>query len=566
VFKSEAPDKRRDEQTIDENLLNGSDDLNRVVFFMSGEKGAIMAKGEKIILFDTTLRDGGQTRGVHFSVEDKIKLTRELDEMGFEYIEGGWPGSNPKDIHYFEEMKKIRLHHAKLSSFSSTRLKDTDPAQDKILAELLKAETPVFTLFGKAWDMHVTESLGTSLEENLAMIHSTVTYLKPRGDEVVYDAEHYFDGYKANPEYALQTIQAAADAGADWIVLADTNGGALPEEVRIATKAAMAAVDAPVGIHTHDDGDLSLANTLVAVELGAKMVQGTINGLGERCGNANLCSVIPTLSLKMGYKTLAAEKIARLTALSRLVSELSNKPHQESLPYVGDRAFTHKGGIHVSAIRKNPKLYEHLPPDVVGNQRYVPISDQAGKSNILQKASELGMTVGDAHAKTIVAKVKELEAEGYHFEGADASFELLTDDLTGRRRDFFKVHGFRVHSWENEKGEIWSEATIKVSVPDAVAGEGGHSSSVEHTVGEGAGPVEAMDRALHRALEIFYPTLAEIRLTDYKVRDASSGENSTRSNPWALAYPTCSVIDASTSSSLMRSLCFMCRGLVAMKT
>jgi len=236
VFKSEAPDKRRDEQTIDENLLNGSDDLNRVVFFMSGEKGAIMAKGEKIILFDTTLRDGGQTRGVHFSVEDKIKLTRELDEMGFEYIEGGWPGSNPKDIHYFEEMKKIRLHHAKLSSFSSTRLKDTDPAQDKILAELLKAETPVFTLFGKAWDMHVSESLGTSLEENLAMIHSTVAYLKPRGDEVVYDAEHYFDGYKANPEYALQTIKAAADAGADWIVLADTNGGALPEEVRIATR------------------------------------------------------------------------------------------------------------------------------------------------------------------------------------------------------------------------------------------------------------------------------------------------------------------------------------------
>ena len=477
-----------------------------------------MNKPEKIILFDTTLRDGGQTRGVHFSVEDKVKLTRELDDMGFEYIEGGWPGSNPKDIDYFEQMKKIPLRYARLSSFSSTRLKDTRPEDDRILADLVKAETPVFTIFGKAWDMHVYESLNTTLEENLNMIYSTVEYLKPRGDEVVYDAEHFFDGFKANPEYALRTIQVAAEAGADWIVLADTNGGALPEDVRLAVKAAIAAVNRPVGIHAHDDGDLSLANTLIAVELGARMVQGTINGLGERCGNANLCSVIPTLSLKMGYTTLKSEKIEELTRLSRLVSELSNKPHQESLPYVGDRAFTHKGGIHVSAIMKNPKLYEHLPPESIGNERHVPISDQAGKSNIIRKAKELGMTVGDSHAKVIVAKVKELEAEGYHFEGADASFELLTDDLTGRRRQYFTVHGFRVHSWENEKGEIWSEATIKVSVPESVAGEGGHKSVYEHTVGEGAGPVEAMDRALHKALETFYPSIATIRLTDYKVR------------------------------------------------
>ena len=472
----------------------------------------------KIVLFDTTLRDGGQTRGVHFSVEDKIKLTRELDEMGFEYIEGGWPGSNPKDIQYFNEMKKIPLKNAKLTSFSSTRLKDTDPAKDPILAELIKAETPVFTIFGKTWDMHVSESLGTSLEENLAMSASTVEYLKPRGDEVVYDAEHYFDGYRANPEYAIATLKAAADAGSDWIVLADTNGGALPDLVREATAAALAAVDKPVGIHTHDDGDLSLANTLIAVELGCTMVQGTINGLGERCGNANLCSVIPTLSLKMGYETLPADKIRGLTSLSRLVSELSNKPHQESLPYVGERAFTHKGGIHVSAIRKNPKLYEHITPESIGNARSIPISDQAGKSNVIEKAAEMGMEVKDSHARAIVAKVKELEARGYHFEGADASFELLTADMTGQRQEFFTVHGFRVHSWENDKGEIWSEATIKVSVPDIVAGEGGHASSMEHTVGEGAGPVEAMDRALHRALEGFYPSLAEIKLTDYKVR------------------------------------------------
>ncbi|OQX29937.1 MAG: citramalate synthase [Spirochaeta sp. LUC14_002_19_P3] len=469
-----------------------------------------MPEKRKIALFDTTLRDGGQTRGVHFSVEDKIKLTQELDEMGFEYIEGGWPGSNPKDIKFFQTMKTIPLKYAKLTSFSSTRLKETDPAKDAILAELLKAETSVFTIFGKTWDMHVYESLNTTLEENLAMIHSTISYLKPRGDEVVYDAEHFFDGYRANPEYAIKTIQAAADAGADWIVLCDTNGGSLPRQIQEAVSAAKAAVDKKLGIHTHDDGDLSLANTIAAVELGCTMVQGTINGLGERCGNANLCSAIGALSLKLDYETLKAEKIARLTYLSHLVSELSNKPHQDSLPYVGERAFTHKGGIHVSAIRKNPKLYEHIPPELVGNARYIPVSDQAGKSNILEKARELGMKVEDAHAKSIVAKVKELEASGYHFEGADASFELLTDMVTERRKEYFTVHGFRIHSWENDNGEIWSEATIKVSVPG--------NQNWQHTVGEGAGPVEAMDRALHKALEVFYPQLADIRLTDFKVR------------------------------------------------
>ena len=477
-----------------------------------------MSSNGKIVLFDTTLRDGNQTCGVHFSVEDKIKLSLALDDMGFEYIEGGWPGSNPKDIRYFEEMKKVNLRYSKLSSFSSTRLKNTRPEKDKILAELLRVETPVFTLFGKTWDLHVRESLNTTLEENLKMIRSTVEFLKPHCDEIVYDAEHFFDGFKVNPKYAIQTLKTAATAGADWIVLCDTNGGALPKEIRIAFKAALAAVDKPIGIHTHDDGDLSLANTLVAVELGAKMVQGTINGLGERCGNANMCSIIPILSLKLGYETLAPEKIAELTRLSWLVSELSNKPHQENLPYVGDRAFTHKGGIHVSAVRKNPRLYEHLSPELIGNKRKIPVSDQAGKSNILQKASELGMKIEDSQAKTIVAKVKELESQGYHFEGADASFELLSDYLTGKRREFFKIHGFRLHTWENAKGEIWSEATIKVSVPKAIAGECGHTSTFEHTVAEGAGPVEAMDLALHKALENFYPSIRDIRLTDFKVR------------------------------------------------
>lgn len=473
---------------------------------------------EKIVLFDTTLRDGSQTRGVHFSVEDKIKITRELDDMGFEYIEGGWPGANPKDIQYFDTMRKIPLKHAKLTSFSSTRLKNTDPGKDRLLAELLKAETPVFTIFGKTWDLHVSDSLETSLEENLDMIYSTMNYLKAYGDEIVYDAEHFFDGYRANPEYAIQTLKAAADGGAHWIVLADTNGGSLPEFIREATSVAMDAVDKPFGIHTHDDGGLALANTLVAVELGCRMVQGTINGLGERCGNANLCSVIPNLSFKMGYKTLDTNKLSELTHLSRLVSELSNKPHQESLPYVGERAFTHKGGIHVSAIRKNPVLYEHIEPKLVGNERYVPVSDQAGRANILQKANELGMEVDDIHIKSIVDRVKELEAQGYHFEGADASFELLSDVITQRNEEYFTVQGFRVHSWKNGNGEIWSEATIKVSVPDKIAGDNGNNSTLEHTVGEGRGPVEAMAKALHRALEVFYPQLADIKLTDFKVR------------------------------------------------
>ncbi|MCG8454338.1 MAG: citramalate synthase [Spirochaetales bacterium] len=475
-----------------------------------------MSEEERIVLFDTTLRDGGQTRGVHFSVEDKIKLTRELDEMGFDYIEGGWPGSNPKDMQYFEAMKGIPLQHARLTSFSSTRLKESRVENDKILTELLRAETPVFTIFGKSWDLHVSDSLGTSLEENLAMIHSTIEFLKPRGEEVVFDAEHFFDGYKANPEYALATLKVAAEAGADWIVLADTNGGSLPSEVAQAMKAVCEIIDSPLGIHAHDDGGLALANTIVAVEHGARMVQGTINGLGERCGNANLCSSIGALTLKMGYHSLPEQKIPHLTRLSRLVSELSNKPHQESLPYVGERAFTHKGGIHVSAIRKNTRLYEHISPETVGNRREVSISDQAGKSNILQKANELGMVVEDAHAKAIVAKVKEMEARGYHFEGADASFELLTDELMGKRSEPFTVHGFRVHSWENKDGDIWSEATIKVSVPETAASSTG--SSIEHTAAEAAGPVEAMDMALRKALGAFYPSLADIRLTDYKVR------------------------------------------------
>ena len=480
-----------------------------------------MTKGKKITIFDTTLRDGAQTRGVNFTVEDKISITKAMDDMGFDYIEGGWPGSNPKDIRFFQEMKKISLKNARLTSFSSTRLKNTSPEKDAILSELLKAETPVFTIFGKTWDMHVAESLDTTLEENLEMIRSTIEYLKPRGDEVIYDAEHYFDGFRANPDYAVKTIMVAAEAGADWIVLCDTNGGSIPQQIQegvIAAWEVLQDMGKPLGIHTHNDGELAVANTLAAIEKGCTMVQGTINGLGERCGNANLCSVIPTLTLKMEMTTIDPQKMEKITGVSRLVAELSNKLDLEHLPYVGERAFTHKGGIHVSAIRKNPKLYEHIAPETVGNQRHISVSDQAGKSNIMHKAGELGMNVGSADAKRIASKVKEMEAAGYHFEDADASFELLSDKLMQERKEWFTVHGFRVHSWETENGDIWSEATIKVSVPEKVAKKAKQKSAFEHMVGEGSGPVEAIDIALHKALEPFYPRLSEIRLTDFKVR------------------------------------------------
>lgn len=487
-----------------------------------------MKQGTKIVLFDTTLRDGAQTRGVNFTVEDKISIAKELDDMGFDYIEGGWPGANPKDIRFFQEMKKIQLKTARMTSFSSTRLKNTTPDQDTILTELLKAETPVFTIFGKTWDLHVTGSLDTSLEENLAMIYSSVEYLKHRGEEVIYDAEHYFDGFRNNPDYAIKTILTAVEAGADWIVLCDTNGGSLPQQIRegvVAAREALKHSGKPLGIHTHNDGDMAVANSLAAVEMGCTMVQGTINGLGERCGNANLCSVIPALTLKMGLTCIDTDKMKKLTDISRLVAELSNKLDLEHLPYVGERAFTHKGGIHVSAIRKNTKLYEHIPPETVGNQRHISVSDQAGKSNILQKAGELGMNVGSAHARMIASKVKEMEAAGYHFEDADASFELLSDKVMQDRKTWFTVHGFRVHCWETEKGDIWSEATIKLSVPEVVARDTNQNTTFEHTVGEGSGPVEAMDIALHKALESFYPSVSEIRLTDFKVRilDGKSG-------------------------------------------
>lgn len=473
-----------------------------------------------ITLFDTTLRDGAQSMGVTFSVEDKISIARALDELGIRYIEGGWPGSNPKDISFFRQMREQPLERAYLTAFSSTRLKHTKVEEDPNIRTLCETGAPAVAIFGKSWDLHVYQAIGATLEENLAMIAETIAYLRSRFQKVVYDAEHFFDGYRHNPEYALQTVQAAVEAGADWIALCDTNGGRMPEEITAGTRAVAERWDVPLAIHAHNDSELAVANSLAGVDAGARMVQGTVNGLGERCGNANLCSLIPNLQVKRGFTCLPEESLRRLTYLSRLVSEAANRSHPEWLPYVGANAFAHKGGIHVSAVRNDSRTYEHVPPEVVGNSRTVTISELSGKGNIVSRVREMGIDLsGDTdRAKEILRAVKEREARGYHFEGAEASFELLSAGILGTLREYFALHGFRVLTWVDGDGKSRSEATIKAGVPEEVRLSGGHEEGVEHTSADGSGPVEALDRALRKVLEKFYPVLRTVKLTDYKVR------------------------------------------------
>lgn len=483
-------------------------------------------------VFDTTLRDGSQTMGVNFSLEDKVKIAKLLDEFGVHYIEGGWPGSNPKDVAFFERMGGENLKHARLTAFSSTRVKGRTVEEDANIQTLCRSGVPVATIFGKSWDLHVTDALRATLQENLDMIHSTVEYLKHHFDEVVFDAEHFFDGYKNNPEYALQCLAAAQDAGADWLVLCDTNGGTLVEECRSVVSLVKQTVTKPVGIHTHNDGDLAVANSLAAVDAGATMVQGTINGIGERCGNANLCSVIANLSLKLGIETVPPENLRRLKYVAHYVAEMANRTHPEQMPFVGDHAFAHKGGIHVSAIRRNTKTYEHIDPALVGNTRVVSVSEQSGKSNVIEKAEELGIDLGDDNdeaARKILARVKELENKGYHYEGADASFELLSSQLMGKLKEYFTLHGFRVFVWKQADGDVLSEATVKAAVPEEVSLRGGHDDPVEHTSADAHGPVEALDKALRKVLEKFYPNLKSVKLEDYKVRilQEEQGTNAT---------------------------------------
>ncbi|MDK2864926.1 MAG: 2-isopropylmalate synthase [Thermotogota bacterium] len=500
-------------------------------------KGGVRVE-PRVSIYDTTLRDGAQAFGVSFSLEDKLRITEALDDLGIHYLEGGWPGSNPKDLAFFERVKKIKLRNTKIAAFSSTRRPNTPVEEDQNIQTLLKAETPVYTIFGKSWDLHVLEVFKTTLEENLRMIHDTVSYLKRFADEVIYDAEHFFDGYKANREYALETIKVAAQAGADCIVLADTNGGTLWYELEEIVEDVKNTLNVPLGIHTHNDSDLAVVNTLVAVRKGITHVQGTINGLGERCGNANLCSVIPNLVFKMGIDAIPRENVKKLVAVSRLVSELSNKPHDDHMPFVGENAFAHKGGVHVSAIKVNPRTYEHINPELVGNERKISVSELSGKSNILEKAKEMGIELDrdSPKVKEVVNRVKELEAQGYHFEGAEASFELLLNEMTGKKKKYFDVLGFNVVTWRQD-GKVYSEASVKVKIPEEVARQRKLKEVFEHTASEGEGPVDALDKAVRKALEKFYPSLKKVRLADYKVR-ILNGQAGTRATTRVLIEST----------------------------
>ncbi len=474
----------------------------------------------EIELYDTTLRDGSQAEGINFSVYDKLQIVRKLDELGIHYIEGGWPGSNPKDIAFFQEIKRVSLRKANIVAFGSTRRARVRVEEDHNIRLLLEAETPAVAIFGKSWTLHVREALKTSLEENLRMIHDSVSYLTQAGREVIYDAEHFFDGFKADPEYALKTLQAAWDAGAKVLVLCDTNGGTLPFEIEeIFTQVwdfFASHKSVRLGIHAHNDSGVAVANSLVAVRMGASHVQGTMNGYGERCGNANLCTIIPNLKLKMNLHPLSDESLQKLFEVSHFVSEIANMRHDDYQPYVGRSAFAHKGGIHASAILRHPATYEHVPPETVGNQRRILVSEQAGRSNLIYRAKEMGITL-DAQDPRVVAltqKIKEAENAGYQFEGADASFEILLREALGEMIKSFELDGFRVIVEKRGGKETTTEATIKVKI----------DREVVHTAAEGDGPVHALDNALRKALETVYPALKNIRLSDYKVRVLSEKE------------------------------------------
>jgi len=466
---------------------------------------------ERITIYDTTLRDGAQGARVSFSVPDKLKVAQALDAFGVDLIEGGWPGSNPKDIEFFEQIRDVPLKHARVAAFGSTRRANVDAARDPNLKALVEAGTPAATIFGKSWRLHVTDVLRTTPEENVRMVGDSVAFLKAHFPEVIYDAEHFYDGYKDDPDYALSTLRAAVDAGADCVVLCDTNGGSLPEEIQEITRAVVAEFDAPVGVHTHNDAGLGVANALSGVRAGARHVQGTINGYGERTGNADLCAILPNLVLKMGYTALHdPASLKRLTKLSRTVSELANLEHNEALPYVGRNSFTHKGGTHVNAMLKTTRSFEHVAPESIGNSRRYLVSELAGKSNVLQKAEEWGVDLerGSVQAQEILEQIKELENRGYQFEDADASFELLVQRAQGNLPAFFDLNHFHVHVQRDALQTPYASALVKLCVNAEEVIEGA----------EGAGPVSALDNALRKALLGFYPQVRDMKLVDYKVR------------------------------------------------
>ncbi len=519
-----------------------------------------MNTSDRIWLYDTTLRDGSQREGMSLSLEDKLRIARKLDEMGIPFIEGGWPGANPKDVQFFWKLKEEPLTQAEVVAFCSTRRPHKTAAGDPMLQAILAAGTRWVTIFGKSWDLHVTEGLKTSLEENLEMIRETIEYLCSQGRRVIYDAEHWFDGYKNNRDYALQTLKAAIDAGAEWLVFCDTNGGTLPQEISQIIREVIKGIEIDpqedssspkLGIHTHNDSGTAVANSLAAVLEGARMVQGTINGYGERCGNANLCSVIPNLQLKMSYRCIEDSQLIQLTGTSRLISEIVNLAPDDHAPFVGRSAFAHKGGIHVSAVERNPLTYEHLQPELIGNQRRIVISDQSGLSNVLSKARSFGIDLNkqDSTCRQILERLKELENEGYQFEAAEASFELLMRSALGQRQEMFHLKGFQVHC-DMLQGENMpytnALATIKVTVNGKDMLE----------VAEGNGPVSALDTALRKALVKFYPAIAAFHLTDYKVRilDGTAGtsaktrvlvESSNGKERWTTVGVSTNILEAS---------------------
>jgi 2-isopropylmalate synthase len=472
----------------------------------------------RVEFYDTTLRDGAQSEDIAFSVNDKLKITEKLDDFGMDFIEGGWPGSNPKDLEYFRAVQKLRLKHARTSAFSST-IKGSNvahPEEDGIMQALLEAETGHVTIVGKSWDLHVRDALKVTLDTNLKMVDRSVSYLKKHGKTVFFDAEHFFDGYKGNQAYAIKVVKTAQDAGADVVVLCDTNGGAMPFEIFDIVTAVAKVVSVRLGIHCHNDTETAVANTLMAVKAGCRHVQGTINGYGERCGNANLCSIIPDLVLKMGYEGIGRRKLAMLRDLSLFVDETANFIPDKHRPYVGDAAFAHKGGIHVSAVRMNPVTYEHIEPGLVGNIQRILVSDQSGASTILSKAKEYGvdMEKDKKAAAHVLKKIKDLEHAGYKFEGAEASLELLMKKAAGMHKRYFDLIGFRVLAEKHERSLAPSEATIMLKVGD----------KIEHTAAFGNGPVNALDAALRKALYKFYPSLKDMTLVDYKVRALSTRE------------------------------------------
>ncbi len=469
-------------------------------------------KKDQVIIYDTTLRDGTQAEEISLQLMDKVAIAHKLDDLGVDFIEAGWPGSNPKDAEFFEKAGDLSLSHARIAAFGSTRRKGIKASEDPQILALLKA-ADVITIFGKSWHLHVREALRTTLEENLEMIHDSVSYLKANADIVFYDAEHFFDGYKDNPEYALKTLEAAHQGGAQCLVLCDTNGGTLPSEIRTITQAIRKRFpDAQLGAHMHNDSECAVANSLVMVEGGARHVQGTINGWGERCGNANLVSIIPSLVLKGGYRCgVQDDRLGRLREISRTIAEIANVNPDPRQAYVGRSAFAHKGGVHVSAMQRNRETYEHIDPSLVGNRTRVLLSDLSGRSNVIFKALEFGVEVDekDPAIAQVLEQIKDLENRGFLYESAEGSFELLLKKALGRHRRFFGLVGFRVIDEKREWDQPpLSEATIMVEV----------ENHVEHTAAVGNGPVDAMNAALRKALTKFYPVLEQVKLLDFKVR------------------------------------------------